>query len=322
MTKKLLCALTVALALSACLLALSCKKVPPPTAGAPGESTTVEVTFDGIMVFRQVADHYEVGVLDSKQVDHTLQITVGNQVLPDAKLAEFVKTKPWTLNVVTASGNQVANIRARQYKTCNRLQDTQDPQLDIKHVFDLCWLLDMETELHDGKPLPMDEGKLTPIIKLNNGELYTKYNYGPLDAGKGEPVTYNPIGYVSDMVALRVNLNPGEKLVLSAGNQEIFSLTPEGEHCAGIFNRPNKYDEESHFHYYYDLLFSSVPKEERYQIRRSKSLTTTPPNFNNPGPPQNKSDKDFNILNEIRILCFDHEMCGAVFLGKSTGPLK
>src|SRR5215813_9299201 len=257
MVKKPFCALTVASALAAYLLALGCSKVPPAPPEkpvGPGELNTVEVTFDGLMVFRQVGDHYEVGVLDSQKVNHTLKITVGDTVLADDKLAEFLKTKPWSLNVVTASGNQAANIKPRQYKGCNRLQDTKDPQLDIKHVFDLCWLLDMETELH-GKSLEMNEGLLTPIIKLNNGELYTKYNFDALDAGKGNNPTYNPLGYVSDMIALKANLNSDEKLVLSAGNQVIFSLTPQGEHCAGIFNRPNKYDMESHFQYYYDLLF-------------------------------------------------------------------
>jgi hypothetical protein len=306
------------------MLVLSCKKTSPPNSTAPEELTTVEITFDGLMVFRQVADHYEVGVLDSHQVNHKLRITVGDKVLSDEQLAEFMKTKSWTLNVVTASGNQAPNIKPRQYKACNRLQDTKDPQLDIKHVFDLCWMLDMETELHDGKELPMNEGVLTPIIKLYNGELYTKYNYDALDAGKGKSPTYNPLGYVSDMVALKVNLNPGEKLVLNAGNQVIFTLTPEGEHCAGIFNQPNggDKDKESHFRYYYNLLFTSVPEDERYQIRVSPTLTTHPPNWGYPGSAKDKADRDFNILSDIRIRCWDHEMCGAVFLGKSTGPLK
>ena len=324
MSKKLVYAFTVTLALSVCLLELSCIKTHPPQPTSPRELTTVEVTFDGLMVFRQVGDHYEVGVLDSQKVNHQLRIKVGDKLLSDEELAKFPRTEPWTLNVVGPSGNQAANIKPRQYKACNRLQDTKDPQLDIKHVYDFCWMTDMETELHDGRPLPMNEGNLTPIIKLNNGELYTKYNYDVLETAKVNSSTYTPFGYVSDMIALKVNLSPDEKLVLNAGNQVILSLTPEGEHCAGIFNQPNGdyKDKESHFHYYYDLLFSSVPESERYQIRVSPSLTTHPPNYNKPDFPKDKSYKDFNILSNIRFLCWDHEMCGAVFLGKSTSPLK
>src|ERR1043166_5964622 len=79
MSKKLVCAFTVTLALSVCMLVLSCKKTSPPNSTAPEELTTVEITFDGLMVFRQVADHYEVGVLDSHQVNHKLRITVGDK---------------------------------------------------------------------------------------------------------------------------------------------------------------------------------------------------------------------------------------------------
>jgi hypothetical protein len=317
--KKLLCAFTVA----ACLLASACSQASPPqpeNPTTPRGPNTVEVTFMGLMVFRQVNDHYEVGVLDSHTAEkHKLGITVGDKPIPDEDLAQYLKTKPWTLSVVNASGNQnPIDIKARQNKPCNRLQDTENPKLDTQHFFDLCWLLDAETELNGGKSLNMNEGLLTPIIHLQNGDLYTKNNFEALDTGVGENPTYSPLGYVSEMIALKVDLNPGEEFVLSAGNQKIFRLAPQGMHNAGVYNQPDPSDTvKSHFDYYYKLF--NVPKEERHHIRVSDTVKTKPPNLYIPKKP---SDKDFSILENMRFLCFDHELCGAVFLGKSTGPLK
>ena len=74
---------------------------------------------------------------------------------------------------------------------------------------------------------------------------------------------------------------------------------------------------EPHFHYYYNLF--KVPESEQYDIQLSSQVKEHPLNRY---IPKDRSDKDFNILNDIRIRCWDHELCGAVFLGKSTGPLK
>src|SRR5690349_12501080 len=72
-------------------------------------TTTVEVTFDGLMVFRKVSDHYEVGVLDGTITrGHEFKITVDNE----EKKIERVSSKDpkdkgpkkWSLHVLTAAG--------------------------------------------------------------------------------------------------------------------------------------------------------------------------------------------------------------------------
>lgn len=293
----------------------------PETYSAQAVPNTVEVTFDGLMVFRRVGNHYEVGILDENTaINHELKVTIGETPISSAKLAKFLNSgNQWSLDVVSASGKKAPDIKPRQNKQCSRLQDTKDGLVDIDHVFDFCWIMDLETEFHGGKALVLKPKKLKPIIKLNNGQLYTKYNYDELERVKGHSTTYTPFGFVADMLALRVDLKDNEKLELTVGNQVVFSLTPNGERSAGIFNAPKGPDMgESHFRYYYNLF--DVPDSEQYDIRLWKEMKDRHPLNRYFG--RQPSDKDFNAFDKLRILTFDNQMCGAVFLGKSADPLQ
>jgi hypothetical protein len=276
------------------------------------------------MVFRKVGNHYEVGILDDKTaIDHQFKISIGKSFVPKDKLTQFLNSgKPWNLDVMTASGKKAHDIKPRQNKSCSRLQDTKDAEVDLDHVFDFCWLMDLETEFYDGKKLKMREGRLKPIIKLNNGELYAKYNFDELGRLKGQSDAYSEFGFVADMIALRVDLKDGERLELTAGNEVVFSLKPDEVRNAGIFNAPMGPNmDEPHFRYYYNLFV--VPESEQYRIQLWDPMKGHHPlNRYFPGPIRKSSDPDFNPFNDIRDLCFDNQMCGAVFLGKSTDPLR
>jgi hypothetical protein len=275
---------------------------------------TVEVTFDGLMVFRRVGNHYEVGILDGQTApEHEFKVTVGGKDISDRANKQLTSGNIWSLNVINSFEKKEApSIKPRQVKGCNRLPDTKDEQVNLEHVFDFCWIMDLEKEFHGARRLSLMPGKLKPIIRLYNGELYTKYKYDLLER---QP-DWSPFGFVAETIALRVQLRAGEKLVLSSPGGEVFELTPDAnsDHSAGIFNAPppmapDVTPAESHFRYYYDL-FSNVNPGDKYDIRRSPTVT----------PPLNRyypaSDGD------IRNRTFDHQACGGVFLGMSTEPLR
>lgn len=310
----------------------------PANSPAVAKKVTVEVTFDGLMVFRKVkghfgaADHYEVGVLDKDTAPgHVFTVIVGeHELLRSKKTTEMLGPgSNWSLNVITASGRpKDPDIKARHPNSCNRWQDTMADE-DLDHVFDFCWIMDLEKEFNGGHQFKLRKGKLKPIILLNNGELYTKFKYDQLSRQprKLDPRTGRPqssgepsnFGFVAETIALRVELEPGEKLVLSNAGNQSFTLEQNGEHHAGFYNGPpqTKYHrdrEDSHFPYYYDLFEKEAnvlgddikvtpggrrPLNRFYQGLRSRSL----------------DDK-------LKKATFDRQTCGASFLGESNDPLE
>lgn len=288
-------------------------------------TTKVEVTFDGIMVFRRVRgtpDHYEVGILDdATALGHEFKITVENKPL------SWSRTGKWSLHVVTAAGTQKSiDIRPRDVKPCHRLEDTDDPE-DLEHVFDFCWIMDLEQEFHGGQPLKLKPNKLKPIILLNNGQLYTKYKYDQIQretSPHGKPADF---GFVAETIGLRVDLEKGERLVLiDDTGKEVFALKPDGPQNAAIYNMPpdkkmNRLAQgqgcpyPSHFPYYYKL-FDNVSATEMVDICPKEDGLRPLNRWFDPGAKYSKQNDKF------RMATFDDQSCGATLLGRSSDPLQ
>jgi hypothetical protein len=297
------------------------------------KKTTVEVSFDGLMVFAKVGDHYEVGIVDRN--DHKFSYTIGKHTVTAKSLAEYKKSQrdvvhlltsaPWTLEVMSGSGSPKATkIWARSNKPCNREQDTV-PNENIDHAFDFCWIMDLEGEFHGGHELHLNAGKLKPIILLRQGELYTKYKYDQLEREQSPNSTsWNPYGFVAETVALRLDLDEGEYLILRNGKgEEAFRLPAgNGDTNAGIFNSPSKDYQftmraragHSHFLYYYDL-FSNVSGNEKIDIRVKEDGFIPLNRFPQDRPKPRLDDAK-------RKDTFDNQSCGAIYLGLSDSPLK
>ena len=308
-----------------------------PAANPQGHKTTVEVTFDGLMVFQKVKDYdrYEVGIVD--RADHEFKIIVGKHEINLKSAARFIKTKkelarmmtsisPLTLEVRSGSGMgspKSADIWARDKKSCGRQQDTVAHE-NVEHAFDFCWIMDLEREFHGGRPLDLIPGKLKPIILLRHGELYTRFKYDQLEREESpDSKTWKPLGFVAETITLRVDLKQGEFLVLRNDNgAEAFRLpTAEGELDAAILNSPVKQyhrlmrkggRDHSHFLYYYDL-FSNVAPEEKVDIEP----------VTNGFSPINRFIHTDSLADQMRwIYTFDNQECGSAFLGLRTQPLK
>src|SRR5215831_9400940 len=99
------------------------------------QPTLVEVTFDGLMVIRQVDSHYEVGVLEGQNTapHHKFSVTVDGSPLPDKRVGQLLALgNTWSLDTVTSSGMGLgAAINARQVRSCNRKADTVVGQVDL-----------------------------------------------------------------------------------------------------------------------------------------------------------------------------------------------
>jgi hypothetical protein len=304
---------------------------------APHQSTTntVEVTFDGLMVFEEVnkhdevEKHYEVGVLGKEVADnHNFRIKVGKTELSEDTIKELQAAKtPLQLQVLTISGLiKQPNIRARDKKSCKRWQDTAATE-DLEHVFDFCWIMDLEQEFHGNQALHLKPHQLRPIIWLNNGELYTKYKYDELQRQQAPTGTdFSDFGFVAETIALRVELQTGEHLILRGPKGIVFKLpTDAGERSAGFYNAPpeskkhrpkgkrQRY-EKSHFLNYY-LLSDDFGDQEKVDIKRKEV---------DPRRPLNRwyYDSKFHAFgDDIRIRTFDDQACGGIFLGKSKSGL-
>ena len=297
---------------------------------------TVEVTFDGLMVFAKVGNHYELGVLEpNTAVDHEFKITVGKDPIDDSRIKQLLSLgNTWTLDVVSGSGTRATtnppNVTRREAKTCNRPLDTTNEHTNYDHVFDFCWMMDLENEFHGGRALALRPNKLKPIIFLNGGELSSKFKYDELEKER-KPNDYISYGFVTETTGLKVDLGANERLVLKVGGETVFSLpTADGITNAGIFNAPKKHyvptkrdgQDHSHFLYYYDV-FSNVASNERYDVR-AKTDGRRPLNryfpdlrFHNKNYLQATNRAD----DEVRMRTVDDMACGGGFLGKRTRSL-
>jgi hypothetical protein len=289
---------------------------------------SVEVTFDGIMVFRKVENHYEVGVLDeSAATGHEFSVFLDKNQIQPGKLKQFLrKGNLWRLEIITPSGQKEANILERKNKACNRLQDTVN-QEDSNHAFDFCWIMDLENDFHN-QELELIPGMLKPIIWLNNGELYTKYKYDQLERKQNSDPSCSNYGFVAETIALTINLQKDEKLVLRVdGTQEnVFELPRDGV-SVSIFNRPAKKKskekhntptsacnfEPSHFRFYYRL-FRNLPEVSQFDIQTKQGGLHPLNRFQPP-------NKAINKFDEARKDTFDDQACGAVLLGRSSSSL-
>jgi hypothetical protein len=290
-------------------------------------TTTVEVTFDGLMVFRRVRgtpDHYEVGILDKDTAPgHEFRITLDNKPLE----TKPTSSKKWSLHVLTAAGTQKpVDIKPRDVKPCRRPEDTDDPE-DLEHVFDFCWIMDLEQEFHGGQTLTLKPNKLKPIILLNNGQLYTKFKYDQLRRETSPDEEPADFGFVAETIGLRVDLERNERLVLiDDEGKTVFILKPEGPQNASIYNAPptgmkpakgkgKGCPYESHFPYYYNL-FENFSASEKVDICTKDGGLRPLNRWIEP-------DAKYRKLNdELRKKTFDDQSCGATLLGRSGDPLQ
>lgn len=284
------------------------------TAAATKKKKTVTVEFDGLMVLRRVDNYYELGVLDEKTAPHHhFMVYENKKKVPPALISELMKSgSRWSLDIVSASGSPEPDIKPRPGNPCNRALDTK---ANTKaHAYAFCWIMDFENDFNGGKEVKMNAGKFKPIIRLNNGELYTKDKYPELtkDSAKG----CDDYGFVAETLALNIQLAGDQTLQLRVDGKPAFTLSKNGDR-ATLINGPHEHEEmepiqrsrdakcpppqddpPSHFLYYYNLF--NAPRHDIYNKPDAKLPV-------NPKP-------------QVKITV-PRQACGIVYLGVSSGPL-
>lgn len=296
----------------------------------------VEVTFDGLMIFTEVKGHgtdrFEVGILDpSIAHGHKFEII---QTSPEQQPSPIPVSLPTTNNWVLRVESEDGLIRPVDISVLgglngcrNRLDETKNEFWNVGHAFAFCWIIDLEKEFLGGREFTLQRGKLKPIIELYNGELLTKYKYDEVVRRSRPRNTKRDYGFVADTVALKVELNPKEKLVMLIPGikKPLFTLTKHGE-SVQIMNigkeKTNQQGDgickngvDSHFVSYYKLLNAQRPplhddicrpENARRPINRYHRVRAT---SSRPAARQG-------------MLSFGPYACGTGFLGISKKPLK
>lgn len=268
------------------------------------ESSTIEITFEGLMIFhKEAGNRYEIGILKPEVAPgHKFQILVDEKPID---LTRY-KVKSWILEITGRPGSKGPTLRNVGHNN-TRLMDSQVGQ------YDFSWSVDLESKEFHGHELKLRPNKLWPIIHLPDGDFYTKYKSPFLDR-KQDGGAFSRFGFVAETTALEINLQQGEELVLKESN-----TGPEGvilrlgydshPHTVDIHNSPigSVSSGPSHFKMYYQL-FTGVAESQKFDFRFNPE-TPAPASAFNPYP-------------VLHIAWVGSLPCGAALLGTRTTPLE
>ena len=250
---------------------------------AESRTTLVTVTFEGLMIFHFDRDkNLEVGVVNGAR-GHMFTIgrqnRGGRKVEVDSGRIETARAlgNNWSLDVVRAG--EIVPGAIKPYEKGHR--DRHDRGDNVQQ--DFSWIMNLEGREFHNKRLPLRRGGLSPVMRFSSGTLYTSCKTDGLDRKQGlDGDDYRPFGFVAETIAIDTKLEEGESLVLrvagGGGEGEVFRLdhTPGERYVVALENMDHTHagltdvPTPSHFQYSYDLIFTSVPREERFEIRLSK----------------------------------------------------
>lgn len=273
---------------------------------------TVNISFDGMMVFHKLDDLYEVGIVDkSIAIGHKLSFTKNGETLPlftDILSKQRAQSSSNILQLdIKKRGRLKRDLKSTKEGHKNRLQDDLDGQLDFN------WIADLESSEFHNKELTLIPGKFTFILRLSSGQLYTKYKIAKLTRTLGTNPTRSDWGFLTETVGCQIILKPHEELVASFSGQEVPVVKYKAgettdikiENVIPILDRPKT----SHFHHYY-CLFSGIDAAHQYEIQL-KYPSELPHNhypLHDPTRPGPRTIGDYP--------------CGGVFLGKRKQALE
>lgn len=282
---------------------------------------TVNINFEGMMVFHKYQDEYEVGIVDrSIALKHELSVLLNEANLFEEQLSKRGSRRLSEILRFDVKKHGVLRKDIGVMKEGHggkRLQDDEDGQ------FDFDWLFDFEgKELHrdrvkdcgQGRELRMEPNKMELIIRMSYGRLYTKYKIAKLKRTRGTRPDNSDFGFVAESVTCQINLKPHEELVGSFQGQEASIPYEAGKTTnIDICNVIPLKDRstESHFRHYYRLFpdLYALP-EEQYEIELADPPVL--PHNHYPLPYPTKS----------RPMTVGDYPCGGILLGTRTQELK
>jgi hypothetical protein len=237
---------------------------------------TVEITFDGLMVFHKSGNYYEVGIPDNAAIHETghqfsIAVTPDPGTRPKLDKARLTYLKGlgnnWLLEVDGSSqGNRQGITEKEKGHDHKRLTDSEEGQWDFS------WMMDLESREFHGHKLDLIPGNLRPIIHLSTGDLYTKYKSEKLRRQHGEKAQFTDFGFVTETVGLKIELQDGEYVVLRVSgegedgeafrvNSGVVAIENSSNHLSAASTGP------SHFQLYYGL-FSDKTKRFDFALKK------------------------------------------------------
>jgi hypothetical protein len=283
------------------------------TAKTRASKPTVTVVFRGLMVLHPdpAREYFEAGMLPAP--GHRFRIEVRETTASGVSSFSVPVDSPENLiNDIWAfefPSSMKRGVSLYQSGAFDRQASTTDPR-------DFRWALDLEGREFYNEELPTKPNQLGPIVRLTNGEFYTKTRGRPLMRSQGNN-TFHDFGSAADEIAADFIFTGGQVVLRSAATgREIVKVQwkPETTYEIVIQNQPLMEEHAAaisaytdHFRYYYQLI--AKPNNEWYAFR-----------FASDG---NASE---NVrLNHVRFVHPAMEpdpfKCGGVILGKRQEPL-
>lgn len=246
--------------------------------------TNILVTFDGLMIFhKNTHGFYEVGILNAALLGghipkHEFQINItpdphtatSNLLLGSAELAPFLGRKnPWLLEVRDTNGNLQAGVIADESLPNRQKEDTKDNKLG--------WIINLESSEFHNSTLERESDVFSPIIHLLKGGLFTFCKTGRLKKMKNKHVSDPDFGYLAGLLALDIDTSAGQTATMKEeGGGDVFKLPPGTSYRVDITNDNVTPSTASHFHAYYETIFTGVPPREWFDFEARDPADPSP----------------------------------------------
>lgn len=263
------------------------------------QPTSATITFTGLLVFRRdpKTGNFEVGVLRARHAhqQHIFEI----QVTPNPNGSDTLRLQQ-ELEDHVSNGNILWQLDVEpDGSSPNGIDVRPDPPQDRQHPTsgnrqDFGWIINLQREFHPD--LEREPGGLQPIILFKTGRFDTSCKTDFVDVHQHG--RQRDFGFIAGALRLTINTSRGQQPVLSVINQQgdkipVFRLlnTDQIDYEISIRNTPPLGSGPSptggHFHMFYELLFTKVPRDERIAIVKHKPETSPAdrcPDFGDPDP--------------------------------------
>lgn len=228
----------------------------------------VTIVFRGLLVFHpDPARHYfEAGVLPAPE--HQFRIEVREK--SSAGVSSFVVPSEF----LTRAQNDVWSFEFKGAVTNPGISFYQNGAFDRKAGIgderDFRWAVDFEGREFYNQQLATRQDQLGPVMRITNGEFYTKTKTQPLLRNKGNG-TFEYFGSAADEIAADLFVDSGDVVLRSANSgKEILRLKDKPGTTYEVVVE-NQFMSEAHaansghFSYYYRLV--TKPPDEWYDFK-------------------------------------------------------
>lgn len=302
--------------------------------GVPPRPCTIDISFEGMMVFHMLDDEDECEVGIVCRDDHEFSVELPPTSYSGPSLSEHVRT--CRIGGMCMNGTAAERLEFYVRKTANKKRmrgvtifkkgrnKLRSDSID-KGKKDFDWIMDFEGDEFHGQELKMHPNKFHTIIRISKGELSTKHKIAKLRRTQGSN-PYNPeFGFVTETVRCQVLVDPAkhEFVVKFRGNDYPVACSEGETVCISVRNAPCGYytatqkdasagHYESHFRHYYDL-FQNIPSDDQFDIQLKY-----PYEF-----PRNHYPLSAFRKSEVQkgMATVGDYPCGPILLGKRKQPL-